>query len=112
MTDCIFCKIIKGEIPSDKVYEDDDIYAFDDIQPQAPVHTLIVPKKHIPGLNDLDDNKIWLAMLKGAMEVARIKGIETSGYRVIINSGEQGGQIVMHLHMHVLGGKRLDDRMG
>jgi histidine triad (HIT) family protein len=112
MGECIFCKIIKGEIPSKKVYEDDVIFAFDDINPQAPVHTLVVPKQHIPTLNDMEDDKIWSAMLKGAKEIARIKGVSEKGYRIVVNCGKDGGQIVMHLHLHVLGGKRLDDKMG
>ncbi len=112
MEDCIFCKIIAGDIPSSRVYEDEDVYAFDDIEPQAPVHTLVVPKMHVATLNDIDDNSLWNSMLKGIREVARIKGIVESGYRVVVNCGEQGGQIVMHLHVHVLGGKRLDDKMG
>ncbi len=110
--ECIFCKIIKGEIPSAKIYEDELVYAFDDIEPQAPVHTLVVPKRHIATLNDLDDAALWQAMLQAAQEVARIKGIDQSGYRTVINCGEEGGQIVMHLHLHVLGARRLDGRMG
>ncbi|MCD6280230.1 MAG: histidine triad nucleotide-binding protein [Deltaproteobacteria bacterium] len=112
MEDCIFCKIIAGDIPSDKVYEDDDVYAFDDIEPQAPVHSLVVPKRHVAALNDLDDVSLWNALLRGIKEVARLKGMVDSGYRVVINCGEHGGQVVKHLHVHVLGGKRLDDKMG
>lgn len=112
MDDCIFCKIINGEIPSSKVYEDDNVYAFDDVNPQSPVHTLIVPKQHVTTLNDIEDGDIWAALLKGIKEVVRIKGIKESGYRATINCGKDGTQIVMHLHLHVLGGKRLDDKMG
>ncbi|MEA2101462.1 MAG: histidine triad nucleotide-binding protein [Thermodesulfobacteriota bacterium] len=112
MGECIFCKIIKGEIPSTKVYEDATVFAFDDIEPMAPVHTLIVPKKHIETLNDLSEIHIWDAMLKAAQEIARIKGVEDSGYRTVINCGKDGTQIVTHLHMHLLGGRLLDSRMG
>lgn len=110
--ECIFCRIIKGEIPSTKVYEDAHVYAFDDIQPQAKVHTLIVPKRHIATLNELDDKDLWDALLKGAQRVAKIKGVADSGYRLTINCGPDGTQIVMHLHLHVLGGQLLDSKMG
>ncbi|MBN1635785.1 MAG: histidine triad nucleotide-binding protein [Deltaproteobacteria bacterium] len=109
---CIFCKIIAGEIPSNKIYEDDFVYAFDDIQPQAPVHSLIVPKKHIESLNDLSDTELWAAMLNGVHEVAKAKGIKDTGYRIVVNCGPDGTQIVWHLHMHVLGGELLDAKMG
>ncbi len=110
--ECIFCKILAGEIPSTKVYEDELVYAFDDIQPQAPVHTLVIPKQHVATLNELDDAIVWQAMLNAAKDVARIKGIDQSGYRTTINCGPEGGQIVMHLHLHVLGGRELDGKMG
>jgi histidine triad (HIT) family protein len=110
--DCIFCKIVNGEIPSTKVYEDDLVYAFNDIQPLAPVHVIVVPKSHYPTLNDLDDRNIWFAMLKAAQEVARIRGINKTGYRITVNCGRDGTQIVMHLHLHVLGGRMLESKMG
>jgi histidine triad (HIT) family protein len=109
---CIFCKIVNDEVPSTKVYEDEKVLAFDDIQPQTPVHVVIVPKKHIGDLNELDDMDIWSAMLKAAQEVAKIKGIDESGYRTVINCGRDGTQIIWHLHMHVMGGKLLDSKMG
>ena len=109
---CIFCKIVGGEIPSAKVYEDDWVLAFDDIQPQTPVHVVIVPKQHIESLNELADGPTWFAMLGAAQEVARIKGIAESGYRTVINCGKDGTQIIWHLHMHVMGGKLLDGKMG
>ena len=109
---CIFCKIVGGEIPSTKVYEDDLVFAFDDIQPQTPVHVVIVPKQHIENLNELNDSPTWFAMLKAAQEVAKIKGIDGSGYRTVINCGKDGTQIIWHLHLHVMGGKMLDSKMG
>lgn len=110
--DCIFCKIVKGEIPSTKVYEDDLVYAFNDIEPLAPVHVIIVPRRHIATLNDIDDKDIWFAMLKAAQRVASIKGVDQSGYRIAVNCGKHGTQIVMHLHLHVLGGRQLEGKMG
>lgn len=109
---CIFCKIIKGEVLSKKVYEDELVYAFDDIQPQAKVHSLVVPKQHIENLNQLGDKELWHAMLKAAQEVAKIKGIDETGYRTVINCGPDGTQIIWHLHLHVLGGQLLDSKMG
>ncbi len=110
--DCIFCRIIRGEIPSTLVYEDENVYAFDDIEPQAPVHTLVVPKVHVESLNDLDDRDLWFAMLQAAQKVAEIKGIKESGYRTVVNCGRDGTQIVLHLHLHVLGGRLLEGQMG
>jgi histidine triad (HIT) family protein len=111
MEDCIFCKIANGTIPSKKVYEDAEVVAFDDIHPMAPVHVIIVPKKHIPTMLDLtktDMNSIG-SMFIAAQEVARIKGINERGFRVVINCNKEGGQVIFHLHMHVLGGKKLKD---
>jgi histidine triad (HIT) family protein len=109
---CIFCKIAAGEIPSNKVYENDQVLAFDDVQPLAPVHTIVIPKKHYGTVNDLDDREIWFAMLAAAQEAARIKGIDQTGYRLVINCGEHGTQVVKHLHLHVLGGRQLESSMG
>ena len=109
---CIFCKIVNNEVPSNRVYEDDLVVAFDDIQPLAPVHTIVIPRKHYAGINDLNDKEIWFSMLRVAQEVARIKGIDRSGYRLVINSGEHGTQIVKHLHLHVMGGRQLTSDMG
>ncbi|MEN6474711.1 MAG: histidine triad nucleotide-binding protein [Syntrophaceae bacterium] len=109
---CIFCKIIRGEIPSSKVYEDELVFAFDDIEPQARVHTLVVPKRHIETLNEMPDQDLWFAMLKAAQQIAKLKGIEKSGYRTVINCGPDGTQIVPHLHLHILGGQLLDSKMG
>ena len=100
MTDCIFCKIINGEIPSKKVYENDYVFAFDDINPKAKVHTLVVPKVHVQDLNALEDETIMSELLKAIKEVAKIKGI--TSYRLQVNNGKSEGQEVMHLHFHVL----------
>lgn len=113
MEDCIFCKIVNGSIPSNKVYEDDDVVAFDDIHPMAPVHVIIIPKRHIPTLLDItsESMKAVSSMIIAAQEVARIKGIDKRGFRTVINCNEEGGQIIFHLHMHVLGGKKLKDEL-
>ena len=105
--DCLFCKIIKGEIPSDKLYEDDDIFAFRDIAPQAPVHFLVIPKKHIggPGAVTSEDEQVIGKVLRMAGEIAKGEGIDQ--YRLVFNHGEQAGQTVFHIHMHVLGGRSL-----
>jgi histidine triad (HIT) family protein len=109
---CIFCSIATGEIPSTKVYEDDRVVAFNDIQPLAPVHVVVIPREHIENLNDLADKEIWFAMLKATQEVVKLKGIRESGYRIAVNCGKDGTQIIQHLHLHVLGGKLLDSKMG
>jgi histidine triad (HIT) family protein len=112
--DCIFCKIVKGDIPCAKVYEDNSVLAFDDINPMAPVHVIIVPKKHIATLLDINvQNKdIAADLISVAQKVAGIKGIAQKGFRTVINCNDEGGQIVFHLHMHVLGGKKLKDDLG
>lgn len=108
MSDCLFCKIIAGEIPSTKVYEDDQILAFRDIKPEAPTHILFIPKKHIPNLNQLqeEDQPLLGAMLKVMGEEALRQGL-TEGYRIVSNCGEKAGQTVDHLHFHLLGGRNL-----
>lgn len=110
MGDCIFCKIINGEIPADKVFEDDDVVAFKDIAPAAPTHILIVPKLHIPTLNDVskDQLPILSTMLSTASNLAKKLGIAEKGYRTIINCNRGAGQVVFHLHMHLLGGRPLE----
>ena len=105
MDDCLFCKIACGEIPATVVYEDDRVVAFDDINAQAPVHTLIIPRKHYTSLNDDIPSDDLAAVLGASQHVARIKGIGTSGYRVIINNGHDANQTVKHLHVHVMGGR-------
>lgn len=106
MSDCIFCRIVKGEIPCGKVYEDEEILAFKDIHPQAPVHLLIIPKKHIATLVDAtsEDVPVLGRMLELAPRLAREQGAG-EGFRTIINTGRHGGQEVYHLHMHILGGQ-------
>lgn len=106
MSDCLFCKIAAGEIPADKLYDDDDVLAFRDISPQAPQHFLVVPKKHIVNLSDMEegDDKLVGKMMRVAAQVAEENGVE-KGYRTIINNGKDAGQVVFHLHMHVLGGR-------
>lgn len=107
--DCLFCKIVEGTIPSRKVYEDDLVVAFHDIQPQAPVHLLVIPKKHIATMNDCDENDGELlghTLLK-AQQVAREAGLADNGYRLINNCGTDGGQLVFHIHFHILGGEKL-----
>lgn len=109
MEDCIFCKIIKGEVPSTKVYEDDEILAFRDISPVTPVHVLVIPKKHITSLVDLkpEDEAVIGRIYTVINKIAKQEGILEKGYRVIVNCGEDGGQVVKHVHFHLLGGKKL-----
>lgn len=110
MNDCLFCRIIAGEIPSGKVYEDDKVYAFRDINPQAPVHVLIVPKKHMSNILECDAETA--AALTGAIrKIAAQEGVAESGFRIISNCGRDGAQSVNHLHVHLLGGKALPERM-
>ena len=107
--DCLFCKIIAGEIPSSKIYEDELVYAFKDISPAAPVHILIIPKVHISSCNEInDDNASVVARIFSvAGKIAKEMGIADSGYRIVNNCGEDGGQTVSHLHFHLLGGRNL-----
>lgn len=108
MENCLFCKIINGEIPSNKVYEDEEILAFKDIKPLAPIHILIIPKKHISSANDLkeEDEKVIGKIFTVINKLAEEFKLD-NGYRIINNCGEDGGQEVMHLHFHLLGGKKL-----
>ncbi|AKX45355.1 zinc-binding protein [Thiopseudomonas alkaliphila] len=107
--DCLFCKIIEGDIPSNKIYEDELVYAFHDIAPQAPVHFLVIPKKHITTLNDLTEADRELAghILYTAQRLANELGCD-AGYRVVMNCNEHGGQTVYHIHLHVLGQRQLE----
>ena len=110
--DCIFCKILNGEIPSKKVYEDEFVYAFHDINPMAPVHVIVIPKEHIESSNMVDEtNSINVAKVFEAIpRVAKELGLE-DGYRVITNIGENGGQTVKHIHFHILGGTKLAGKL-
>ena len=112
--DCVFCQIVAGKIPSETLYQDEEVIAFRDINPLAPTHVLIIPKRHIASLAQLTDDEMPLVghMARVANQLAREEGVAESGYRLVINSGEQGGQLVPHLHMHLLGGRRLSDAIG
>lgn len=107
MTACLFCKMAAGDIKPDVVYEDDAILAFNDISPQAPIHILIIPKRHIATLNDLDDVQLAGQILQTAAKLAADKGIAEDGYRTVFNCNHHGGQAVYHLHLHLLGGRAM-----
>ncbi len=111
---CLFCRISRGEIPSTKVYEDEQVFAFEDIHPMAPVHVIVIPKRHIPTLMDVsaDTMSDLAAMMAAAQKIAKLKSIDEKGFRIVINCNEEGGQVIYHLHMHVLGGCRLRDDVG
>ncbi len=107
-TDCLFCRIVTGEIPAEIVAEDDEWLAFRDIQPQAPVHVLVIPRAHVGSAADLEnDGRLAGVLLRGCAVVARAEGLEDDGYRLVTNVGERAGQSVMHLHFHVLGGRHM-----
>ncbi len=114
MDDCVFCKIVAGEIPADIRYQDEELIAFPDINPLAPVHLLVIPRKHIPSLVDLAEGESSLIgeMAGVANQLAKKEGIAEKGYRLVINCGRQGGQGVAHLHMHLLGGRQLSSALG
>ncbi len=107
MEDCIFCKIVNKQIPSRIVYEDDSILAFHDIDPKAPVHVLVIPKQHIPSINEVtqEDSQVIAHLFATLPKIAEQLGIKGSGYRVVVNCGKDAGQAVNHLHYHVLGGR-------
>ncbi len=109
MPDCLFCKIVEGTIPSRKVYEDELVCAFHDIQPQAPVHLLVIPKKHIASMNDCgpEDQALLGHLLLSARKIAQEAGLGESGYRLVNNCGRDSGQLVFHIHWHILGGEAL-----
>ena len=112
--ECIFCKIVAGEVPTDIVYRDEHVLAFRDIEPQAPTHVLIVPREHIPSLLSLGSEHqdlIW-HMVSTANEIARKEGLSERGYRLAVSCGPEGGQLVPHLHMHLIGGRVLTDALG
>lgn len=107
MTDCLFCKMVSGDITPDTVYEDEDVLAFRDINPQAPMHVLVVPKQHVSTLNDLDaDNSALIGkMMMAAARIAQQEGFAEQGYRTVMNCNDYGGQTVFHIHLHLLGGR-------
>lgn len=107
--DCLFCKINDNEIPADRVFEDDKVLAFRDLHPQAPVHILIIPRKHISTINEIpeDDKALIGHMILTASNLAADEGIDKSGYRLIMNCNQEGGQTVFHIHLHLLGGRQL-----
>jgi histidine triad (HIT) family protein len=107
MTDCLFCKIVAGEIPADRVYEDEHVVGFRDINPQAPTHVLLIPKRHVATLNDAgeSDREALGALLLAARAVAADEGLAESGYRLVVNTMKDAGQVVFHVHLHLLGGR-------
>jgi len=109
MNDCLFCKIVARTIPAVLVYDDDLVVAFDDINPQAPTHTLIIPRKHFTSIAELQESDVTLLgrLLLAGNKIARQKGIANAGYRFVVNTGAHGGQSVFHLHLHVLGGRHM-----
>jgi len=109
MSDCLFCKIATGVLPTSFVYEDEHVVAFNDIDPKAPVHVVIIPRQHVTTVTDLasDPEGIMSKLTHAANQAAKDKGIDVSGYRLVVNSGGDGGQSVFHLHMHLLGGRRM-----
>lgn len=112
--DCIFCQIVAGKIPSEIIFQDEELIAFRDINPQAPTHLLIIPRKHIPSLAQLSEAELPLMgrIVTTANKLAQEEGIAETGYRLVVNYGEWGGQVVPHLHMHLLGGRKLSGKIG
>lgn len=113
MDDCVFCKIIKREIPAEIVYEDEEIIGFKDANPAAPIHILVIPKKHIAKITQIkqEDEKVIGKIYSVINKIAKEQGIDEKGFRVIINCGEDGGQVVGHIHFHLLGGKKLGEKI-
>ncbi len=111
---CIFCQIVAGKVPSEILYQDKEVIAFRDINPQSPTHLIIIPKRHIPSLAQLSKVELPLIghMVNVANQLAKKEGVAEKGYRLAINCGEQGGQVVPHLHLHLLGGRKLSDTLG
>ena len=109
MDNCLFCKIINGEITAKKVYENEHIIAFNDIDPKAPIHILVIPKKHIRSINELNSSDINLAgeIILAAKKIAKDQGIDSKGFRVVFNTNDDGGQTVYHIHMHIMGGRQM-----
>jgi len=107
VNDCIFCKMAAGDIPVKTVYEDEHVIAFDDISPQAPVHTLVVPRKHVLNLSDPASEEVMCEVFSAVPKVAAAKGVDGTGYRVIVNNGPDANQTVQHLHVHIMGGREM-----
>ena len=107
MEDCIFCKIVKGEIPSNMIYSDEKIMAFRDVDPQAPTHILFIPRDHVASSAAVRDNSLWSDLVGCAVKTAHELGLDPKGYRMVINTGSEGGQSVPHLHLHLLAGRNL-----
>jgi len=109
MSDCIFCKIASKSIPSKLIYEDDQVVAFDDLHPQAPVHSLVIPKRHVVSVQELgeQDQALLGRLVLACAKIAKLKGLAENGYRLVTNTGRDGGQSVFHLHFHVLGGRHM-----
>lgn len=109
MTDCIFCKIVAGDIPAEKVFENDHVVGFRDLNPQAPTHVLVIPKRHIATINDLQDGDQALLgeMYLAAKQIAADEGLSERGYRTVMNCNEEAGQTVFHIHLHVIGGRAM-----
>ncbi len=111
MEECIFCKIVRWEIPATVVYQSSDALAFEDVNPMAPVHVVVVPKQHVSTLMDVPDGMMD-SLMETARKVDELKGVAASGFRTVINCNQEGGQVIFHLHVHVLGGRKLSDEMG
>ncbi|HYG68493.1 MAG TPA: histidine triad nucleotide-binding protein [Anaeromyxobacteraceae bacterium] len=107
MADCLFCKIVNREIPAKFVHEDAEIVAFEDVNPQAPVHVLVIPRKHVPTLNDLapEDDALMGRLVRTAAEIARQRGVDQSGWRAVVNVNKDANQLVFHVHLHLIGGR-------
>lgn len=110
MEECLFCKIVRKEIPATVVFENEHLMAFRDIDPKAPTHVLIIPKKHVSAIVDLSANDApgWNALSQAIPEIARKEGVDQSGFRLVVNHGKDGGQLVSHLHVHLLGGRKME----
>jgi histidine triad (HIT) family protein len=107
MSDCLFCKIVERKLPSEIVYEDEAVLAFNDISPQAPTHVLIIPKSHVATVNDVADANVLATLIERARAIAADRGIAATGYRIVLNCNAAGGQTVYHVHLHLLGGRQL-----
>ena len=112
MSDCIFCKIINNEIPAAIVFEDDNVIAFRDINPQAKQHIIVVPRKHIPYVSELGSDDTLNCIFTAARKIVEQEGFDKTGYRICVNNGTDAGQVVFHVHFHILGGQKLSEKMG